>query len=461
MKNVDVLVIGAGAGGLTAAYTAKGFGKNVLIVDKNLPGGECTWAGCIPSKALINQANEIFTAKKYAEIHVDTEMVMQNVRTIIENVYADESIDVLKKDGIEFLMGQAKFISPKEVDVDGEKIIAKRIFICTGSSPMVPPIEGLHDIAYLTNENFFLQPRLPESMIVLGGGAIGVELSQAMNRLGIKIKLVEMAPTILPREDVELSSLLVARLVDEGVDIYTGAKAIKMSQNGTNITLHIEKEGHTQKLESEKILLALGRVPNINTLNLEAAGIAYDRRGIEVNGYMETTAKGVYAIGDVTGKYMFSHMANATGIKAVQNAILPINQKVNYEHVAWCTFTSPELATAGLTESEAREKFGDAIRVYRHDYAHIDRAKTQGNSLGLVKLICDSKGKVLGCSILGDRAGEMISEVQVIKTLGLNFAKLTRVIHPYPTYSEVLNKISKKVTVDNLLNLPIVKWFKK
>lgn len=461
MKNIDVLVIGAGAGGLTAAYTAKGFGKNVLIVDKNLPGGECTWAGCIPSKALINQANEIFTAKKYAEIHVDSEKVMQNVRSIIENVYADESIDVLKKDGIEFIMGQAKFISSKEVDVDGEKIIAKRIFICTGSSPMVPPIEGVQDISYLTNENFFLQPRLPESMIVLGGGAIGVELSQAMTRLGVKVQLVEMAPQILPREDSELSSLLRTRLENEGVEIYTGAKAVKFKSVDTKVALHIEKEGTLNVLESDKVLLALGRVPNIKSLNLEAAGIAYDRRGIEVNAYMETTAKGVYAIGDVTGKYMFSHMANATGIKAVQNAILPINQKVNYEHVAWCTFTSPELATAGLTEAEAREKYGDTIRVYRHDYAHIDRAKTQSNSLGLVKLICDSKGKVLGCSILGDRAGEIISEVQVIKTLGLNFSKLTRVIHPYPTYSEVLNKISKKVTVDNLFNLPIVKWFKK
>lgn len=461
MRNVDVLVIGAGAGGLTAAYTAKGFGKKVLMVDKNLPGGECTWAGCIPSKALINQANEIFTAKKYAEIHVDTEKVMQNVRTIIENVYADESIDVLKKDGIEFLMGQAKFISSKEVDVDGEKIIAKRIFICTGSSPMVPPIEGLKEGAYLTNETFFLQPRLPESMIVLGAGAIGVELSQAMNRLGVTIKLVEMAPTILPREDVELSSLLAGRLVQEGVAIYTGAKAVKVTQNESGVALHIEKDGTTQILESDKIMLALGRVPNIKTLNLEAAGIAFDRRGIEVNAYMETSVKGVYAIGDVTGKYMFSHMANATGIKAVQNAILPINQKVHYDHVAWCTFTSPELATAGLTEAEAREKYGDSIRIYRHDYAHLDRAKTIENSLGLVKLVCDSKGKVLGCSILGERAGEIISEVQVIKTLGINFAKLTRVIHPYPTYSEVLNKISKKVTVDNLLNLPMVKWFRK
>ena len=273
MRNVDVLVIGAGAGGLTAAYTAKGFGKKVLIVDKNLPGGECTWAGCIPSKAFINQANEIFTAKKYASFEVDTEKVMQNVRSIIENVYADESVEVLKKDGIDFLMGSAHFVSSKEVDVEGEKIIAKRIFICTGSSPMVPPIEGVHEISYLTNENFFLQPKLPESMIVLGGGAIGVELSQAMTRLGVKVQLVEMAPQILPREDAELSSLLRMRLENEGVEIYTGAKAVKFKSVDSKVALHIEKEGTLKILESDKVLLALGRVPNIKSLNLEAVGI--------------------------------------------------------------------------------------------------------------------------------------------------------------------------------------------
>lgn len=461
MRTVDVLVIGAGAGGLTAAYTAKGFGKKVLMVDKNLPGGECTWAGCIPSKALINQANEIFTAKKYADIKVDSEKVMDHVRSVIEKVYADESIDVLKTDGIDFIMGEAKFVSEKVIQVGDERIQAKRIFICTGSSPMVPPIEGIHEISYLTNETFFLQPRLPESMIVLGGGAIGVELSQAMNRLGVKVKLVEMAPSILPREDIELSSLLAKRLAEEGVEIYTDSKAVKVAKHETGLSLFIEKEGHQLVLNSEKILLALGRVPNTKLLDLEAAGIKYDRRGIEVNAYMETSVKGVYAIGDITGKYMFSHMANTTGIKAVQNAVLPINQKINYEHVAWCTFTSPELATAGMTEAEAREQYGGSIRVYKHDYEHLDRAKTQENSIGLVKLICDSKGKVLGCSVLGERAGEIISEVQVIKTLGLNFGKLTRVIHPYPTYSEVLNKISKKVTVDNLLSLPVVKWFRK
>lgn len=461
MRRVDVAIVGGGAGGLTCAYTAKGFGKSVLIIDKNKPGGECTWSGCIPSKALINQANDIFVAQKYSSFEVDTTTVMANVRKVISNVYQDESVDVLKKDGIDFINGTAKFTDSKQLDVNGESIEAKKIFICTGSSPMVPPIEGLKDINYLTNESIFELSELPKKMIVLGAGAIGVELSQAMNRLGVEINLVEMASSILPREDRELTAKLEEKLINEGIHIYTSHKAIKASEDDNGVKLSLDGPNGPLELTGDQILLALGRVPNVMGLDLEKAGINYDRRGIKVNDYLETTAKGVYAVGDIAGPYMFSHMANAQGIKAVQNAVLPFKRKMDYSNVAWCTFTSPELATAGMTESQAREKYGDSIRVYRHSYDHLDRAKTKLNSLGEVKLIVNKSGKILGCSILGDRAGEIISEVQILKTLNLNFGKLANVIHPYPTYGEVLNKISKKVLVDNLLNLWIVKLFRK
>lgn len=461
MKKVDVAIIGSGSAGLTTAYTARGFGKSVLIIDKNKPGGECTWAGCIPSKALINQANDVFTAKKYGSFIVDTEKVMKNVRLIIENVYKGESIDVLEKDGIDFINGIAKFNGRKSLEVNGESIDAKKIFICTGSSPLIPPIEGLNNIEFLTNENFFLLDRLPESIIVLGAGAIGVELSQAMNRLGVKVNLVEMADSILPREDKELSDMLREQLEKEGVSIYTSSKAVKVFADAGKINLVTERPEGVLSLTGDKILLALGRVPVFTELDLDKTGIKFNKRGIEVNRYMETSCRGVYAAGDITGGYMFSHMANAQGIRAVQNALFPLKRKMDYSNVAWCTFTSPEFATAGMIESEAREKYGDSIRIYRYSYNQIDRAKTKEDSTGMVKLICDKKGKVLGCSILGERAGEIISEVQVVKTLGINFSKLAGVIHPYPVYAEVLNKISKKVLVDNILNIPVVKFFRK
>ncbi|GCD10244.1 dihydrolipoyl dehydrogenase family protein [Clostridium tagluense] len=461
MKEYDIAIIGAGSGGLTAAYTAKGFSKKVILIDKNKPGGECTWSGCIPSKALINIAKEVHVAKKYSDLLVDTSEVLEKVRKVIHNVYEEESLEVLKRDGIDYINGFAKFIDINTLSVNGEKIKAKKIIISTGSSPMVPPIEGLKDINYLTNENIFIEKRLPESIIVLGGGAIGVELSQAMNRLGVKVSLVEMMDTILNREEPKLVTILERKLILEGVKIYTSYKAEKVSEKDGKISLSVIKDGILEIINADKILVCLGRVPNIKGLDLEKVSIRYNQKAIEVNKFLETSTKGIFAIGDVAGPYLFSHMANVQGITAVKNALLPIKKKIDYAHVAWCTFSEPELARAGLTEQEAREKYGDSIRVYEQDYKNLDRAKTKEDDEGLVKIICDKKGKVLGASILGERAGEMISEVQVVKTLGINFGKLTKVIHPYPTYGEILLKISKKVYLDNILNNPFVKLFRR
>jgi len=460
-RKVDVAIIGAGAGGLTSAYTARGFGKSVLLIDKRRPGGECTWSGCIPSKTLINHANDIYTSRQFADIKVDTAKVMQNVRKVTENVYSGESIEVLKKDGIDFLTGTARFKSSRTIEVNGEEINAKRIFICTGSSPMIPPIEGINEVDILTNENFFLQENLPESMIVLGAGAIGMEMAQALNRIGVTVDVVEMADSILPSEDRELSSILASLIEKEGVRIHISTKAIKIFRENNKVNVVMEGPDGSSVIAADKILLALGRVPNMDGLELGNAGIKYTKKGIEVDRYLETSAKGVYAAGDVVGPYLFSHMANAQGIRAVQNAILPLKRKINYKNVVWCTFTSPELATAGMSETEARKKYGDTIRVYKNSYDHIDRAKTKTDSSGMVKLILDKRGKVLGCTILGDNAGEIISEIQIVKTLGLKFSKLSGVLYPYPTYGEVFNKIGKKVQIDNLLNLPIVKIFRK
>jgi pyruvate/2-oxoglutarate dehydrogenase complex dihydrolipoamide dehydrogenase (E3) component len=460
MIKVDVIVIGAGSAGLSAAFTAKGFGKEVLLINNGKPGGECTWSGCIPSKAFINQAKEIHTAKKYADFDVDTKQVMQNVRAVIKNVYAGESVEVLEKDGIKFINGYATFKDSHTIKVNDQLITASKIFICTGSKAFVPPIKGFDQIEYLTNETFFLQEDLPKSMIVLGAGAIGCELSQSLTRLGVEVKLVEMADSILPREDKELTNILKDKLAEEGIEIFTSYKAVNAYNEGNHVCLEVEGETN-QVIKAEKMLVALGRKASISGLKLENARIDYDNKSVKVNSYMETTAKGVYAMGDVAGPYLFSHMANYQAIKAVQNALLPINSKIYYTHVGWATFTSPELATAGLTEETARAKYGDSIRVYKQSYDELDRAKTIPGSIGVVKIVLDKKGKVLGASILGDRAGELISEVQVVKTLGLNYSKLANVIHPYPTYSEILNKISKRVKVDNIVNNPIVKLFRK
>lgn len=462
MKKYDLAVIGAGAGGLTAAFTGVGFSKKVVLIDKEKPGGECTWSGCVPSKGLIHIAKEVHAAKKYTpNLKVDTSRVLNDVRSVIDEVYQGETPEKLQEAGIDYVNGYATFVNKKTIEVNGEKIKAKKFIIATGSSPMVPPIPGLAEVRYLTNETIFQQPSFSDEMIVLGGGAIGVELSQALNRLGVKVTLVEMAEHILPRDEEELVILAEERLREEGVNILTSTKAVQVREESEGIRLTIEKQGEQREISGDQLVVALGRQANVGNMGLEKAGVKFSKKGIEINDHLESSGKGIYAVGDVAGPFQFSHMANAQGILAVQNAILPINKKMSYEHVTWATYIDPELARSGLTEAEAREKYGDSIRVYKHSFEALDRAITTQDSIGMVKIIVDKKGFIIGATIFGDCAGEIISQIQTIKSLGINLGKLAKVIHPYPTYSEVLIKIAKKVYVDNLLEQPAVKLVNK
>ena len=378
-----------------------------------------------------------------------------------EEVYSHEDPETLKKMGVNYMQGLTQFIAPGRVKVGDKEVAARKFIISTGSAPFIPPIPGLNKVDYLSNENIFELERFPESMIVLGGGAIGVELAQAMNRLGVKVQLVEMMPTLLFREEMDLVKPLQELLETEGLELYLGTKATKVERVGKDIVLSYEAGEKTGTLKAKEILVAVGRKPNIEELNLDAANIRYERRGIIVNERMQTSAPGVYALGDVTGPYQFSHIANSQAIRATMNAILPFKQAMKYDHVAWVTFTAPELARAGLTEAEAREQHGDKIRVYPLDLNYLDRTRTTGQSIERIKVVLSKKGKILGASLLAHRAGEMIGEVQVIKTLGIKYGKLSNIIHPYPSYAEAFQKMGKKVRVDNIINNPIVKLFRK
>ncbi len=464
MKKYDFVIIGSGSGGLSSAYTALGFGKSVALIDKNLPGGECTWSGCIPSKTLIKLAKDMHTIKSYdRDFKIDTSHVMNKVREVMSDVYEGESIDKLRSDGIDFISGEASIVERGKVRVAGRIIECKNVIIATGSSPLIAPIENLENVDYLTNESIFKLSNLPKSIIILGSGAIGVELAQALNRLGVRVELVFRGDRILKKEDEDMAIEIQKLLREEGVNLHPNTKAYRLEKEENHIVLYSEgKEAKAmdKRVCAETILVATGRRPNLEGLGLDRAKIDYDHRGIEVNKYMETSLKGVYAVGDVIGSYQFSHMANFEAICAVQNALIPIKKKMTYKHVVWCTFTDPEFARAGMGEEEIRRIYGDKYRLYKYYYRDIDRAKTSFEDRGLVKIMCDKKGKILGASIIGSRAGELISEIQVIKSLGIKMSKVSGVIHPYPTYSEVINKIGKKVRVDNLLNNPIVKLFK-
>lgn len=459
MKKYDLIVIGSGAAGLTSAFTALGFGKSVLIIEKYKPGGECTWSGCIPSKALINQAKDIHIAKKYADIKIDSAEILKRVRSVSEAVYEHETPEVLKKAGAEFVTGEASFVDGHTVQVGEQHFSAKKIMIATGSSPFLPPINGLDTVPFLTNETVFELDTLPSSLIILGAGAIGMELSQAMTRLGVAVTVVDQAPEVLFREEPELAAIVRETLSKEGVNFELNAKAVKVAKGELGVNVTIERNNTEQTLEAEKLLVALGRAPNIQGLNLDGVGIQTER-GVVVNDYLQTSLPSVYACGDVAGPYLLSHMANAQGKLATMNAIFPIRRKINYQHVAWATFTDPEFARAGLTEKEARAKYGDRIRVYHYDFNKLDRAHTKAGDIGKIKLIVSRSGKILGAHILAERAGELIASVQIMKTLGINFGKLQGVIHPYPTYADSLRQISQQVFIDNLLNHPLVSFFR-
>lgn len=455
----DLIVIGAGAGGLTSAITARGFGKSVLLIEKNKTGGECTWSGCIPSKALINIAKEIHSAKKYCDFKADSKKIMSDVNSVIKKVYSYETPETLEDQGINFIQGEAHFKDASTIQVGENSFSAKSIIIATGSSPFIPPIPGIENIDYLTNESLFRLEELPSSMIILGGGAIGVEIAQALNRIGVEVHLVEMLDNILFREDREMADILREKLTKEGVNIHIKTKAVEVKNDGGKVILVAEKDGVREEISGESILVAVGRKPNTESLKLENAGIEYDKKGIEVDKHLETTADNVYAVGDITGPYQFSHMANYQGIIAVQNALTPLKKSTDYTHVSWCTFTQPELASAGLTEEEASKKY-ENIHVYSLNEDELDRSKTKTGDIFKVKIICDSKKHILGAQILADRAGDLICEIQAIKTNNLSLDKLSGVIHPYPTYGEAFNKLGKHAYIDKLMDNPIVNLIK-
>lgn len=468
----DLIVIGAGSGGISSAILGMNLGKRVALVEKHRIGGECTWSGCVPSKALIKAAEvmhhskslEQFGLRPNSNIDVDASRVMDHVRSVREHVYEEETPEVFEKMGIRVITGSPKFLDAHTIQIDDRSLTSKSFVISTGSHPFVPPIEGIETVNYLTNENLFELESLPDSMIVLGGGPIGSEMASALNRLGVEVTIIEMTDHLLYREERELAEILMQRMKDEGVKVLCHSKAVRVRNSESGIVLDLESEVHgDQDVKAESILVAVGRRPNVEGLDLEKAGVKYSTKGIRVDQTLRTTAKNIYAIGDAIGSYQFSHMAEYWAGVAVPNAVLPIpiKKKVNHEHIPWATFTDPELARSGLTEKEAREKFGEKIRVYTYPFGKVDRAKTDLAEMGMCKIIVTRKGKILGIHILGAHAAELMHEVLLAKVLGATFDKIQTMIHAYPTYGDVIKRPSGRFYGDKLRDNFIIKLIQK
>ena len=469
----DALVIGGGAAGLTTAGIAANFGAKTVMIEKDRLGGDCTWTGCVPSKTLLKAASVMHQAKKAEKygltpgaVELDPVSVMKHVDRVRREVYEEADDPVIFEDmGIDVVQGEAGFVDEHTVKITDSnglqrEISGKYIFICAGASAFVPPVNGIDTVDYLTNESLFEIDDLPEELIIVGGGPIGSEMSQAFVRLGTKVDVVDMAPGILRNDDPELSSILKETLESEGVTYHLESSLKKVSGLGSSITVSIEQNGDIKELTADKILMATGRRANIDSLQLKAAGIETYRGGISVNDKCQTNKKHIYAIGDVTGRYQFTHMCEHMAKVATSNALIKVPMKIDKKHVPWVTYTDPELGHVGATEQQLKDS-GESFEVYRFPFSKIDRAITDGNTTGLIK-VCAKKwsGKILGASILGAHAGEMISQYALAMRNGVSLREFADTIHPYPSYGLGARRAADQWYIRNQSET-MVKWIKR
>ena len=438
----DLIIIGAGSAGLTAARFARQLGLSVAIVEQSRVGGDCTWTGCVPSKALLKVAgvaHSAGTAGRYgltsAAPVVDFPLAMDRIRAVIQQIYDAESPDALAREGIDIIQGEAAFTGPDSVRVDGDGYTARRFLVCTGASPVVPAIPGLEGSDYHTYETVWQMEELPSSLAVIGAGPVGCELAQAFARLGSQVTLIEAEDRILPGEDPEVSEVISRRFESEGIVASVGAGVLSVSSRGGGAVGANVQLADGARVDADALLVAVGRRPNVATLALEAAGVAYGSGGIRTDRYLRTANRRVYAAGDVTGGPQFTHYAGWQGFMAVRNAFLPGNSPAVRQHVPRAVFTDPEIAQAGLTEDEARGENGGKALVSRWPMREVDRALTDGEPEGFMKVTHLPGGRVLGATIVAPGAGELIQEWTLAIEKGIQLGDLAQSIHVYPTYS--------------------------
>jgi pyruvate/2-oxoglutarate dehydrogenase complex dihydrolipoamide dehydrogenase (E3) component len=439
---VDLCVIGAGAGGLAVAVAAAQLGVTVALIEKHRMGGDCLNYGCVPSKALLAAARRAQLMRSASPFGIgavdpaiDPAAVCDHVQGTIAALAPNDSPERMAGLGIKVFRGTGYFITRDTVLVGEQRIKARRFVVATGSSPLVPPISGLDRVPYFTNETIFDNREKIDHLIVVGGGPVGLELAQAHLRLGSHVTVIEAARP-LAHDDPELSELVLKRLAAEGVDIRQSATIERVSGGTRLIDVHLSREGGTEVVQGSHLLIATGRKPNTAGLNLEAAGIKYDETGIRVNAGLKTSNGRVYAIGDVTGGPQLTHVANYHAGIVIRRAVFRIPATVNQSIIPWVTFTDPELAHVGLTEAAAKQKHG-RVRIYRWPYHENDRAHAERVTTGLVKVVTDRRGRILGASIVGEQAGELIQMWSLAVSQKLDIKAMTQWISPYPTLSEI------------------------
>jgi pyruvate/2-oxoglutarate dehydrogenase complex dihydrolipoamide dehydrogenase (E3) component len=454
----DICVIGAGSGGLSVAAAAAAFGVSVALVEKDKMGGECLNTGCVPSKALIaagKRAHALADARDFGvsagPAEIDFAKVHRHVHDVIAAIAPNDSKERFNGLGVRVIAGAARFKDRNTVVVgDGIEIAARRFVIATGSSPALPPIAGLEAVPYLTNETVFDLTARPEHLVVIGAGAIGLELAQAFHRLGAAVTVLE-AGEPLAREDGECAAIVLDALAREGVIVRSNVTVARVEGRGAKIKVVLAGDGE-EAIEGSHLLIATGRRANTDGLALEQARIACDRNGIVVNKRLKTTNRRVYAIGDVAGRGQFTHLANYHAGLVIRNALFRLPVKVNADLVPRVTFTDPELAHVGLTEAQARAR-GLSIRLLRWPYHENDRAQTERETVGHIKVVTDGRGNIRGATIVGAGAGELITTWTLAIDRGLPIRALAGIIVPYPTLPEIGKRAAITYFTPSLTNV--------
>ncbi len=448
----NMVVIGAGTAGLVTAAGAAGLGAKVALIEREFMGGDCLNVGCVPSKGIIRASRALHDARTSGEfgiggtrhLSVDFGKAMERMRRIRAEISVHDSVRrYSEKLGVDVFLGQGRFAGSDVIEVNGDRLRFRRAAICTGARAAAPPIPGIEEAGYLTNETVFSLTELPGRLGVIGAGPIGCELSQTFARLGSRVTLFEMGGHILPREDPDAAGIVQDAFVAEGVDLVLDAKIAKVSTEGGEKILHVEQEGSKREIRVDEILVGIGRAPNVDGLNLESAGIAYDpKRGVQVDDRLQTSNPRVYAAGDICSPHKFTHAADALARILIANALFLGRQKSSALVVPWCTYTDPEIAHVGMYAADANER-GIPVVTLTIPLSDVDRAKLDGKTVGFARVhLRKGSDRILGATIVASHAGEMINEFSLAITGGLGLSAIGKTIHPYPTQGEVIKKLA-------------------
>jgi pyruvate/2-oxoglutarate dehydrogenase complex dihydrolipoamide dehydrogenase (E3) component len=444
MSQFNLVVIGTGAAGLIVAAEAKKKGISVALVGNDRPGGDCSYYGCVPTKTLIHTAKVLHYIRRAPEFglpRVDVQpsfdQIMSHMHRMVGEVTSGGSWEPWEKQGFTVYKGTGKFVSPHEVAVNGDQIRGEKLVIAVGTESAVPPIEGLEDAGYLTNVEAVALKTLPQRLLVLGAGPIGMEFAQLFARLGSTVIVLEMGDQILPKEDKEIADLLSSYLEDEGVEVHTGLRVEKVEKDGDAKVAIATQDDQTLRFCVDEILVATGRQAPIEKLALENAGVKAENGWIVVGDSLRTSVPHIWAVGDCTGKFLFTHVADYQGRLVAHNLFVSDDQaeKADYQVVPWVTFTDPELARVGLTEQEAQEQ-GIKAQVGRLNFSDVERAHLMLEQKGMIKVVADEEKRILGATVLGPHADELIHEFALAIKAGLKTHDILSMIHAYPTLSE-------------------------